>query len=76
MRRGFVYRISVIDGYRRKVLSWRLSNTMSTNFCLDAVHKAFSQQGKPEIFNTGQGRQGPFEQVPEFLQYPPVAPVA
>ena len=57
MRRGFVYLIAVIDGYSRKVLSWHLSNTLTTDFCLDAVREAISRYGKPEIFNTDQGRQ-------------------
>ena len=57
MRRGFVYLIAVIDGYSRKVLSWRLSNTMTTDFGLEAVQEAIATYGKPEIFNTDQGSQ-------------------
>ena len=57
MRRGFVYLIAVIDWYSRKVLSWRLSNTMTTDFCLEAVQEAIAAYGKPEIFNTDQGSQ-------------------
>lgn len=55
MRRGFVYRIAVIDGYSRKALSGRLSNTMTKGFCLDAAREAISRYGRPEIFSTDQG---------------------
>ncbi len=57
MRRGFVYLIAVIDWYSRKVLSWRISNTLTTDFCLDAVREAITRYGRPEIFNTDQGSQ-------------------
>ena len=57
MRRGFVYLVAVIDWYSRKVLSWRLSNTLTTDFCLEAVSEAISHFGKPDIFNTDQGSQ-------------------
>ncbi len=57
MRRGFVYLVAVLDWYSRRVLSWRISNTMTTDFCLDAVREAISRHGRPEIFNTDQGSQ-------------------
>jgi putative transposase len=57
MRRGFVYLVAVIDWYSRRVLSWRLSNTLTTDFCLEAVSEAMARFGKPEIFNTDQGSQ-------------------
>lgn len=57
MRRGFVYLVAIIDWYSRRVLSWRLSNTMTTDFCLDALNEALTRHGKPEIFNTDQGSQ-------------------
>ena len=57
MRRGFVYLIAVIDWYSRKILSWRFSNTLTTDFCLDAVREAITRYGRPEIFNTDQGSQ-------------------
>lgn len=66
MRRGFVYLVAVIDWYSRRVLSWRVSNTMSTDFCLDAVREAIARHGTPEIFNTDQGSQftsGDFTQL-------------
>ena len=57
MRRGFVYLIAVLDWHSRRVLSWRVSNTMTTDFCLDAVREAIVRYGVPEIFNTDQGSQ-------------------
>jgi putative transposase len=57
MARGFVYLAAVIDWFSRKVLSWRVSITMDTAFCLEAVEEAMALQGKPEIFNTDQGSQ-------------------
>lgn len=57
MRRGFVYLVAVVDWYSRKVLSWRVSNTLTTDFCLDAVREAIHRYGTPEIFNTDQGSQ-------------------
>ena len=57
MRRGFVYLVAVMDWATRKVLSWRVSNTLTTDFCLDAVREAIARHGVPEIFNTDQGSQ-------------------
>jgi putative transposase len=57
MRRGFIYLVAVIDWYSRKVLTWRVSNTLTTDFCLDAVREAIYRFGTPEIFNTDQGSQ-------------------
>lgn len=57
MRRGFIYLIAVMDWATRKVLSWRVSNTLTTDFCLDAVGEALAGYGGPEIFNTDQGSQ-------------------
>jgi len=57
MRRGFAYLIVVLDWYSRRVLSWRLSNTLTTDFCLEAVEEAIDRYGRPEIFNTDQGSQ-------------------
>ena len=54
---GFVYLVAIIDWYSRKVLSWRLSNTMETHFCIDALHQAIQQFGRAEIFNSDQGAQ-------------------
>ena len=57
LKRGFVYLIAVMDWYSRKVLSWRISNTMGTQFCVDALKDAMRKYGKPKIFNTDQGSQ-------------------
>ncbi|MDE3243286.1 MAG: IS3 family transposase [Nitrospirota bacterium] len=57
MRRGFVYLFAVLDGASRRVLAWRLSNTLTTDFCLEAVREAITRYGRPEMFNTDQGCQ-------------------
>ncbi|MFZ2267323.1 MAG: IS3 family transposase [Azonexus sp.] len=57
MRRGFVYLCAIIDWYSRRVLAWRLSNTLTTDFCVEAVEEAITRYGRPEIFNTDQGSQ-------------------
>jgi putative transposase len=57
MRRGFLYLVAVMDWTSRKVLSWRVSNTMDVEFCLDALEEALARFGKPDIFNTDQGSQ-------------------
>lgn len=56
MRDGFLYLVAVMDWFSRHVLSWKLSNSMDVDFCLDALDDALSQ-GPPEIFNTDQGSQ-------------------
>jgi putative transposase len=55
--RGFLYLVAIIDWASRAALSWRLSNTMDTSFCLAALEEAFARFGKPQIFNTDQGSQ-------------------
>jgi putative transposase len=57
MRRGFLYLVTIMDWYSRKVLAWRLSNTMDTAFCLEALEDALERYGCPEIFNSDQGSQ-------------------
>jgi putative transposase len=57
MARGFVYLCAILDGASRRVLAWRLSNTLTTDFCLDAVQEAIIRYGTPTIFNTDQGCQ-------------------
>ncbi len=57
LSRGFVYLVAVIDWYSRKVLAWRLSNTLDTGFCVDCLEQAIQAYGAPEIFNTDQGCQ-------------------
>jgi putative transposase len=60
MKRGFVYLFAVMDWASRRVLAWRLSNTLTTDFCIEAVQEAIHRYGKPDIFNTDQGSQGGF----------------
>jgi putative transposase len=57
MRRGFLYLVAVMDWYSRLVLAWRLSNTMQSCFCVEALQQALARYGSPEIFNTDQGSQ-------------------
>jgi putative transposase len=57
MRRGFLYLVAVMDWATRKVLSWRVSNTLDVEFCLEALEEALGRFGRPEIFNTDQGSQ-------------------
>jgi putative transposase len=57
MKRGFMYLVAVMDWYSRKVLSWRLSNTLDSDFCVSALEEAIARYGCPEIFNTDQGCQ-------------------
>jgi len=57
MAKGFAYLTVILDWYSRKVLSWRVSNTMDNSFCLDALEEAIARHGTPEIFNTDQGSQ-------------------
>jgi putative transposase len=57
MARGFLYLVAVMDWYTRKVLAWRLSNTLDTDFCVEALEEALRRYGNPEIFNTDQGCQ-------------------
>ena len=57
MAKGFVYLVAIIDWYSRKVLSWRISNSLDSEFCVDALEEALAIFGRPEIFNTDQGVQ-------------------
>lgn len=57
MAKGFLYLVAVIDWHSRMVLSWRLSNTLESDFCVEALREAFALYGTPEIFNTDQGSQ-------------------
>jgi len=56
MQRGFVYVCAVLDWSSRRVLAWRLSNTLTTDFCMEAVQEAINRYGKPDIFNRGGPR--------------------
>ena len=57
MKRGYVYLAAVVDWNTRRVLAWRLSITLETAFCTEAVEEAMAKYGKPDIFNTDQGSQ-------------------
>lgn len=57
MERGFLYLFAIIDWATRRILAWRLSNTLTTDFCIETVREAVARYGKPEIFNTDQGSQ-------------------
>ena len=69
LARGFLYLVVILDWYSRYVLAWRLSNTMDSDFCVEALREAL-RQGRPEVFNTDQGSQftaGKFTGVLENL---------
>jgi putative transposase len=57
MARGFCYLVAIMDWASRKVLAWRLSNTLDASFCVEALQEALARYGSPEIFNTDQGSQ-------------------
>ncbi len=57
LRRGFMYLVAVMDWHSRKVLTWRISNTLDSDFCVSALEEAIARYGSPEIFNTDQGSQ-------------------
>ena len=56
MRNGFMYLVAIMDWYSRYIISWRLSNTLESQFCLDCLHEALGR-GQPVIFNSDQGVQ-------------------
>jgi putative transposase len=68
MHRGFMYLIAIMDWATRKVLSWRLSNTLDTRFCVEALKEALFKYGAPEIFNTDQGSQFTSEKFTSVLK--------
>ena len=57
MHRGFMYLVAIMDWHSRKVLAWRVSNTLDADFCVEALEEAIQIHGRPEIFNTDQGSQ-------------------
>jgi putative transposase len=65
MKGGFVYLFAVLDWASRRVLAWRLSNTLTTDFCLDAVQEAITRYGTPAIFNADQGCQFTSQEFPD-----------
>jgi len=68
MHRGFAYLVVVLDWYSRRVLAWRLSNTLTTDFCLEVVEEAIRRYGVPEIFNTDQGSQFTSDEFTDLLK--------
>jgi len=54
MRRGFLYLVAIIDWFTRRVLAWRISNTLEADFCVEALNEAVHKFGNPEIMNTDQ----------------------
>jgi putative transposase len=68
MRRGFLYVVAVMDWVTRKVLAWRVSNTMEVEFCLEVLEEAMARFGRPEIFNTDQGSQFTSPRFTSLLQ--------
>jgi len=67
LARGFLYLVVILDWYSRYVLSWRLSNTLETDFCIEALREAL-RKGRPEIFNTDQGSQFTSEEFTGILE--------
>ena len=57
MRRGFLYLVAIMDWFSRKVLAWRLSNSMEADFCVEALKEALARHSKPDIMNSDQGSQ-------------------
>jgi putative transposase len=57
MASGYMYLVAIMDWHSRKVLSWRISNTLDSAFCIEALHEALSLYGAPDIFNSDQGAQ-------------------
>ena len=68
MARGFVYLVAIMDWYSRRVLSWRVSNTLDASFCVEALNEAIETYGAPEIFNTDQGSQFTSEEFTGVLK--------
>jgi putative transposase len=73
MSRGFVYLAAVVDWFSRKVLAWKLSITLSADFCIEALEEALARHGRPEIFNSDQGSQ--FTSI-EFIKVLKAAEIA
>ena len=68
MAKGFMYLVAIIDWHSRRVLSWRVSNTLDTSFCVEALEEALQRFGTPEIFNTDQGSQFTSEAFTDVLK--------
>ena len=68
MQRGFLYLVAIMDWATRAVLAWRLSNTMDSDFCVEALQEALENYGTPRIFNTDQGSQFTSDEFTEVLK--------
>jgi putative transposase len=68
MRRGFLYLVAIVDVFSRRAMAWRLSNTLSVDFCVAALEEALGRYGAPEIFNTDQGSQFTSQAFTEVLE--------
>jgi len=68
MQRGYCYLTAIMDLYSRKILSWKLSNTLDTRFCKEALNEALAKYPKPQIFNSDQGSQYTSNEFTEILQ--------
>jgi putative transposase len=68
MAKGFMYLVAIMDWHTRRVLSWRVSNTLDSGFCIEALEEALERFGPPEIFNTDQGAQFTCESFTEVLK--------
>jgi putative transposase len=68
MAKGFMYLVVIMDWHSRRVLSWRVSNTLDTAFCIEALEEALQRHGAPEIFNTDQGSQFTSEAFTDVLK--------
>ncbi len=73
LKLGFFYLVAVMDWYSRSVLSWRLSNSMDVDFCVEALEEALSRGSKPEIFNTDQGSQFTSKEFTQALKSSDIA---
>lgn len=73
MARGFAYLVAIIDWYSRRVLAWRLSNTLDSSFCVEALEEALARFPKPDIFNTDQGSQFTAEAFTRVLRAAAIA---
>jgi putative transposase len=67
MARGFVYLVAILDLYSRKVMAWRISNALTSDFCVEALQEAITRFGSPEIFNSDQGSQFTAEMFTDTL---------
>ena len=72
---GFIYLAAIIDIYSRKVLSWKISNTLDVDFCIEVLNTAIIKYGEPEIFNSDQGSQFTSLEFIKVLINQPVSPL-